>query len=397
MGNVLKESPCCKSIRRANSEIVDNMSITSGTARTMITQIQALFRGFIFRKKANYFINLKKSSSNSKSLFDMGRIPGKELEVDFEPEENEKVKELNKRITAFECNEKELYLLRVSNLRKFAIQYADGSVYSGYMNKDWQREGYGKLYLPDGSKYEGFFRKNTMEGRGRLINSEGFLYDGEFLKNKANGFGKYISLDGIVYTGQWLDEKQHGYGEEIFADGSRYEGEYFMGKKNGRGKFKWPDGYLYEGEFFNNDLHGYGTYRWKDGRIYQGHWLHNKMNGTGIFIWPDKKKYIGTYNNDNKHGYGIFYWPDGRKYEGCWSDGKQHGFGLFHHPSEGKRYGEWQAGKRVRVFSDENEQEIKSVVEEINKKMAEYNIKDIQKFIFNTEKSVKNNMAEKTG
>ena len=50
------------------------------------------------------------------------------------------------------------------------------------------REGYGKLYLKDGSIYEGFFKDNKMDGRGRLYNIEGFIYEGEFYNCLASGF-----------------------------------------------------------------------------------------------------------------------------------------------------------------------------------------------------------------
>ena len=115
------------------------------------------------------------------------------------------------------------------------------------------------------------------------------------------------------------------------------------------------------------------------------------MNGNGIFVWPDKKKYIGSYKNDNKHGYGIFNWPDGRKYEGCWSDGKQHGFGiLLNNNSDGKKYGEWKEGKKVRLIKEEDDEEIRKVVQDINKQKNEYNFHEIEKFIFSTDKTYKN-------
>lgn len=369
-------------------EIVYSDTISSGKSMLMIIKIQSVYRGFNFRRKTSYYL---KSNNNYANHFDINKIPGREIEETFEPVEivsNEKIKELKIKVPAFSLNEKEQCLLKMAHLKKLVIEYPDRSIYKGYFNKDWEREGYGVLYMAEGGMYEGFFKANLMEGRGRLINPEGYLYEGDFSKNKANGYGKYISLDGVTYVGYWKDEKQHGYGDEDFPDGSRYEGEYFMGKKNGKGKFKWPDGYQYEGEFFNNDIHGYGIYRWKDGRVYQGQWLNNKMNGNGIFIWPDKKKYIGSYKNDVKDGYGIFYWPDGRKYEGCWAEGKQHGFGAFTHPSEGKKYGEWQNGKKIKTIL-EGSGEMNEAISNIKKKMTDSNFSAIEKHIFITDKSIK--------
>lgn len=391
MGNVIKESACCRYLRKDNLEMISSDSITSKSSIKRIITIQRYYRGYHYRKKNNFLIGKREFSNLDKNAFNKERLPGKDLGEGYELDESMlhvKTRELMKRVPPFELSEKELCLLKIGHLRKYNFEFSDKSVYKGYFNKDWQKEGFGVLYFPDGGMYEGFFRGNLMDGRGRLINQEGFLYEGEFTNNKANGYGKYISIEGVTYKGQWKDEKQHGYGEEDFVDGSRYEGEYFMGKKNGKGKFKWPDGYFYEGEFFNNDIHGYGTYRWKDGRIYQGQWIHNKMNGTGIFIWPDKKKYIGSYKNDVKEGYGIFYWPDGRKYEGCWAEGKQHGFGIFTHPIEGKKYGEWHYGKKIRSLEDDSD-EIKTIVGEIRKKKIESKFDELEKHIFSTEKSIK--------
>ncbi len=182
-----------------------------------------------------------------------------------------------------------------TRLKKYQILYGDGSVYVGYYDQDWNKEGYGILISKDGSKYEGSFNSNKFSGRGRLIERNGSYYEGEFEDDKANGFGKYVDISGYIYIGHWKDQLQCGKGEEIYPDGYRYEGFFNKGFKQGKSKFITKNGSTYEGEFNQNLFEGYGVYRWRDGRIYQGEWNNNKMNGTGIFIWPDRKKYIGQY------------------------------------------------------------------------------------------------------
>jgi hypothetical protein len=378
MGNNLKGVACCKCENR-NQEVVEIMSITSREAYNVIRKIQSHVRGYLFRKKAKFFISCFKKRAGKSKPFDVSNCPGKEIDLSFEPNLSENVKLLKEKIQVFEVNEKESHILRFSNLKKMAIEYPDGSVYKGFFNEAWEREGYGQLFLPDGSLYEGFFIGNLMHGRGRILNSGGYSYDGEMANGKADGFGKYVTLEGVHYKGGWLDEKQHGHGEESYPDGSHFEGEYFMGKKNGRGKFKSPDGHFYDGDFLNNEIHGWGVYRWNDGRIYQGQWLNNKMNGTGIFIWPDKKKYIGTYMNDNKNGYGIFYWPDGRKFEGCWSGGKQSGPGALYDQKGIPQYGYWQNGKLKNTVTNDNLKEYNELIKELKTKLAESNIDYIDK------------------
>jgi hypothetical protein len=379
MGN---NNVCCKYFKKENSEFHDNYRLGTYQSIKQLVNLQATFRGYIFRKKQRgsvlYDIN------NKTVPFDMDKIPGKIYDPIREkyllPVEGKKISELKLQLTKFELNEKETYAMKSSHLQKFSIQYPDSSCYSGSFNRSWQREGYGVLHLLDGSLYEGFFKANQMQGRGRLLNSEGFCYEGDFEQNKANGFGKYISLEGITYIGYWKDEKQHGFGEESFPDGSKYEGNYLNGRKNGKGKFLWPDNYYYEGDFEDNDIHGQGIYRWKDGRIYQGSWKRNKMDGNGIFIWPDKKKYIGSYKEDNKHGYGIFFWPDGKKVEGCWHHGKQHGYGIFTKDSLTVQYCEWRNGTKIHTFDKDDKVMIKKILEEIKIRMNEYNFKDIEKY-----------------
>ena len=244
---------------------------------------------------------------------------------------NENVYQAESKLTKFILDEKEIlkYLKQYNcELRKFQLRYKNGSIYVGYMDGNWQREGYGILLLNDGSKYEGTFKNNKFFGKGRLIKSIGEYYEGEFKNNKANGFGKLVKKNGAIYVGYWKNDKQQGKGEEIFPDGSRYEGSFFIGNKNGYGKISWLDGSSYEGEFRNNYFEGKGTYRWKDGRIYTGEWKDKKMEGIGYFEWPDKKKYFGQYFNDMKNGFGI-YICNSNKYEGEWRNGKQNGYGII--------------------------------------------------------------------
>ena len=380
MGNTLQSEICCK-CENKNSEIINILSITSREASTSIIKIQSLARGHLFRKKARFLLNYLKKKIPKLRAFDNSKTPGKKIELSFEPCLNEKVQLLKEKLPHFEVNEKESHAMRFSNLKKLALEYPDKSIYKGFFNDIWQKEGYGQLFFADGSLYEGFFKGNFMHGRGRLLNSAGYSYDGEFQNGKADGFGKYFNLEGIVYRGGWLDEKQHGDGEESYPDGSTFEGEYFLGKKNGKGKFKSSDGHFYDGEFLNNEIHGWGLYRWNDGRIFQGQWMNNKMNGTGIFIWPDKKKYIGGYLEDNKHGYGIFYWPDGRKYEGCWFEGKQHGPGISYDKMCVPQYGYWLNGKKEHVVDKEKVNEIEVLVKEIKNKMIESNFDYMEKML----------------
>ena len=350
-----------------------------------IIHLQAMIKGYLFRKNHPHLVLRKKGSqelySTSSQKDDESQI--REISMSYSTEiqeSNPKIIKLKNLLPKFELDEKETYLITSSQLKTKALMYPNGAIYKGMINDKYQREGFGKYFLQDGSIYEGFFKDNKMEGRGRLLNIEGFVYEGEFKNCLASGYGKYIGLDGTIYKGNWLNDKQNGIGNETYSDGSHYVGDFLNGKKNGKGKFFFPEGNSYEGDFINNEIKGEGVYKWKDGRIYIGEWTNNKMNGYGIFVWPDKKKYYGHYTNNNKNDFGMFIWADGKVFEGFWKNGKQHGLG-FIKTNENLLYGEWYEGKKIKVVEDELDQA--TVDQTIQEKKNE---EEYQKFLSKIEK-----------
>ena len=306
-------------------------------------------------------------------------------------EKNPIIQKLNNLLPKFELSEKETYEINNTNLKLAAFIYPNKSIYKGMVNNLGQKEGFGKLYLQNGSIYKGFFHNNLMSGRGRLMNINGFIYDGEFKQGLSNGYGKYISLDGTTYKGTWSNDKQCGFGDETYADGSHYTGNFDKGKKNGQGKLVFHDMNRYEGNFTDNKIEGEGTYIWKDGRKYIGKWVNNKMHGYGIFHWPDKKRYYGHYKLNLKDGFGMFFWGDGHKFEGFWRNGKQHGYGLIKGVNEEdvEKYGEWMEGKFVlKIESDPLKNKIRALIEyeKSTKEFIEFqvNIERYEKVIFDS-------------
>jgi hypothetical protein len=375
------QATCCKGFFK-DKEFNDKYILSSKTSIDKLIRLQSIYRGYMFRKKLRPILSTNQSTSNGfqeNEFLPPHRRPGMEVPMTAEPPElKSNIRRLKDMLPPFELNQKETFELKNENLRRLCLIYPDKSMYKGYYNKDWYREGYGVFYLPDGSLYEGFFKSNHMEGRGRLFNIEGFSYEGEFAESKANGFGKFMSLEGVTYIGYWKNEKQHGVGEEVYPDGSKYEGMFENGKKHGKGKFTCNDGQYYEGEFSLNEIHGKGTYKWNDGRIYSGNWVGNKISGTGVFTWPDKKKYIGSYSTDNKHGYGVFLWADDKKFEGCWVNGKQHGYGIFTNGMA--QYGEWKHGKKIRWIQKDSP-EFQKVLDELESQKLDYKFIDVEEYL----------------
>ena len=77
-------------------------------------------------------------------------------------ESNPKIIKLKNLLPKFELDEKETYLITSSQLKTKALMYPNGAIYKGMINDKYQREGFGKYFLQDGSIYEGFFKDNKM-------------------------------------------------------------------------------------------------------------------------------------------------------------------------------------------------------------------------------------------
>ena len=349
---------CCSNKSLTQNDFnLQNRIIYSKIYDEKIVKIQSIAKGFLLRRKL---------------LINAETYQKKEISLDYKTdskENNPLIIRLNNLLPKFELSEKETYYINNTNLKIGAFKYNNNSIYKGMIDNYNLREGFGKLYLPDGSIYKGFFHNNKMEGRGRLLNINGYVYEGEFKNNVSDGYGKYIALDGTTYKGSWAEDKQSGLGDITYPDGSRYTGHFKDGKKHGLGKLVFPDFNCYEGGFYHNEIRGEGSFHWKDGRFFIGKWSNNKMNGYGIFIWPDKKKYYGHYENNLKEGYGIFFWGDGHSYEGFWKYGRQDGNGIIKN-NKSVKYCLWNNGKLVKNIDDEyTREQIRHKIEEIKKNL----------------------------
>jgi hypothetical protein len=184
MGN----SPCCNLkdfnlFKSKEKQVLDDINYK---VLPKLVKIQTIWRSIVWRKK---FVR-KHRNKNLRALtryfitpdgFNEAEMPGRLIKVD-KIQVHESVFSTEKKLGDFVIDEKELIKFIEENknkLKNYSIQYDDGSIYYGYYNKSWEREGYGVLILPDGSKYQGFFRENKMNGRGRLVGIEGDYFEGK--------------------------------------------------------------------------------------------------------------------------------------------------------------------------------------------------------------------------
>jgi hypothetical protein len=166
-------------------KLIDVQQTDTGYSINKVIKIQSFFRGSLYRFKfglrnINNRIRILTRKASLIKSDDLHEVPGKLIDINI-VKFDEIVTAIEDKLGDFIIEEKELitYIRDYKqSLKNISFQYDDGSIYYGYYNNIYEREGYGILILPDGSKYQGFFKNNKMNGRGRLISSDGDYYEG---------------------------------------------------------------------------------------------------------------------------------------------------------------------------------------------------------------------------
>ena len=206
------------------------------------------------------------------------------------------------------------------------------STYIGpYINN--QRNGKGKLILPDQSVYEGNFKNNEFDGYGEFT-SKNYTYNGNYINGKKNGQGIFNDLiNNIIYEGNFKNDMKDGKGIETYADGSKYTGDFKENMKDGEGELiiilENGQKNIYIGQFKEDLIWGKGIYKYYDSKEYIGEWKNNEISGYGILI-DENVRHIGYFEHDKKHGYGCtFHLEQGFSILGKWNEDKEDGFSIM--------------------------------------------------------------------
>ena len=245
---------------------------------------------------------------------------------------------------------------------KILIVDEGNMTYIGQHNDEYQKEGYGLLYLKSGL-FKGEFHNGKANGYGLLKNTEGTSMEGEWTYSSEidglilDGYGIINNeLGELVYKGQIKKANENGIGIEFLNDGY-YEGEFKDGNKEGYGIFH-PYNHdqieRYECEYKNNLCEGYGIVYYKDGGkfigvfkndlpngfgleidskfniIYKGLYNDGFYNGYGILNNYGDEIYKGEFIKEDFEGYGIYYYSNGDIYEGEWKKSVKNGWGFFY-------------------------------------------------------------------
>ena len=238
--------------------------------------------------------------------------------------------------------------------------------YIGEYNEYGQRDGFGKMILPQDDPetgevvthtYEGQWKNDAMDGLGTYrFGTSGHIYVGSFSQNKMKGYGKHEYSDGSSYDGQCDGFQREGYGVHIAVNGDKYEGEFLNDFRDGHGKLQYSNGTcVYEG-YFKEDLRtGFGFFTF-DAGVYEGMWQDDKMEGQGTCRYLNGDVYIGMWSQSKLHGKGVFQYANGDVYDGEFLNGREHGQGKFT-TTEGEVYeGSYLHGMRFgfgkQVYKD---------------------------------------------
>jgi hypothetical protein len=184
---------CCQTEKpNTDKEKIVYEEIDTTIYTKKVIKIQSFIRGVNYRLRFK-IINMNKClrvltrkvtmlSATQPDIFLNSKMPGKLINIESITI-NEIVSKIEEKLGDFVIEEKEIIKCiedEKHKLRNFTIEYDDGSIYYGYYNREWERQGYGILIFPDGSKYQGFFKNNKMHGRGRLVGAQGDYYWGIF-------------------------------------------------------------------------------------------------------------------------------------------------------------------------------------------------------------------------
>ena len=252
-----------------------------------IIYIQAIYRGYIYRK---YFIEIKKNlikyteykiectklrysnkflNNITKNIFPLHfTYPFNSEDKETQTNSMENVSN-NNNYNNFNNNKNRLFYSKIYLTYK---NYQEISYYSGYLNINYVRNGYGILYT-----------------------NSGFIYEGNWLNNKLNGYCRVIDINKkIIKEGRYVDNVLEGYGKVLIDNGDYYEGNFKNGKFDGKGNYIWYNGDVFEGEYKNGLKNGNGVFKWVNGDIYKGEFKNGKIMNKGKLIKENER-----YKNKN--------------------------------------------------------------------------------------------------
>ncbi|BFZ21760.1 hypothetical protein BsWGS_24799 [Bradybaena similaris] len=177
--------------------------------------------------------------------------------------------------------------------------------------------------------YNGTWVAGKIHGNGVLTWPDGSVFEGNFKRSLMHGTGTYTLVRNKgkeVQTGTWKDGKLSGLATVHYANGDLYEGYFQDGQRAGHGMYQsghYKSTYasVYIGEWLNNLKEGYGV---QDdilkGEKYMGMWVHDHRQGSGVLVTLDGMYFEGNFVQSKLVGFGLMISDDNTLYEGDFMD-----------------------------------------------------------------------------
>eukprot|EP00931_Biecheleriopsis_adriatica_P059305 TRINITY_DN35465_c0_g1_i1.p1 TRINITY_DN35465_c0_g1~~TRINITY_DN35465_c0_g1_i1.p1 ORF type:complete len:335 (-),score=59.77 TRINITY_DN35465_c0_g1_i1:132-1136(-) len=170
-------------------------------------------------------------------------------------------------------------------------EWPDGAKFIGCWRNNLA-EGHGRFEHADGDVFTGQWRNNAAEGVGKYFHkSRTITYMGEWVEDMQHGSGVeqweggariYHWPDGSKYMGQWRGNSITGFGHYIGKDGREFRGTWKEAIIHGCGFYSWPDGRTYRGQYDNDQKDGHGVFTGAGGKRFEGQWKAGKQHGWGV-------------------------------------------------------------------------------------------------------------------
>jgi len=379
MGNQI--SKCCERtdpVHSKNNEIeIKTQKVKSKyLQKHAATKIQSMYRKFIAISKLknlissiekDYFQNIGRNVDDDEIKNRRGKILSK-IEEDFKEFHPEGIRMNN----YFDENKNEKHSL-FKKIFKTVHVNSTNEIFQGYfvlnnLSDDkyvYQRDGYGCLYLYDGTKIEGIWSGDLIINDGIIFHNNGKIYIGEIakiyeneiLKYKEHGRGcLYYFKDKVVkqtISGTWNNGILVG--QSVINNIGRFviRCQMINGNINyDAGIFDYVDGVHYEGQFdFHFHKNGYGKITYPNGECYEGYWKKDKYHGEGVLFKPESTLTSRDIDEEYKHKEisGKLN-SKGSMIKATWIEGLLHGKGTItydHKTAENF----WRFGKLIQSVS----------------------------------------------
>lgn len=114
--------------------------------------------------------------------------------------------------------------------RKVEEQTISHGDYYGSLDPNDNRDGFGMLNMPDGSKFAGEWQLDMRMGFGVSTSISRERYAGQFSFDQKEGIGVQRDNYGSIYAGKWKNGKKQGYGTTYYPNGESLSAIYEDGE-----------------------------------------------------------------------------------------------------------------------------------------------------------------------